>query len=149
MAQPTAEDMPAPMLRVGVDLVRVADVACSIARFGDRYVERIFTADERSYCDADVARSAERFATRFAAKEATLKVLRPFAHDGIDLRSIEVRQLVDGACEIVLYDTALELARRAGVVELSLSTSHEHEYATAMIVARLTVQPVTEMKGDR
>ena len=139
MAQLTAEPMPAPTLRVGVDLVRVGDVASSIARFGDRYVERIFTADERAYCDADRARSAERFAARFAAKEATLKVLRPSAHDGVDLRSIEVRQLVEGACEIVLHDAALELARRAGVVELSLSVSHEHEYATATIVARLTV----------
>ena len=142
MAQLTAEHMPIPTLRVGIDLVRVADIASSIARFGDRYVERVFTAGERSYCDADGARSAERFAARFAAKEATLKVLRPSAHDGVDLRSIEVRQVSEGACEIVLFDAALELAQRAGVVELSLSMSHEHEYATAMIVARLLALPV-------
>src|ERR1044071_392246 len=76
MAQLTAEHMPIPSLRVGVDLVRVADVASSITRFGDRYVERIFTPDERAYCDADAGRSAQRYAARFAAKEATLKVLR-------------------------------------------------------------------------
>lgn len=144
MAQLTAEHMPVPSLRVGVDLVRVADVARSITRFGDRYVERIFTPDERAYCDADVGRTAQRYAARFAAKEATLKVLRPSAHDGVDLRSIEVRQLVEGACEIVLRDAALELARRAGVAELSLSLSHEHEYATATVVGRLDARPTTE-----
>ena len=145
MAQLTAEHMPIPTLRVGIDLVRVADVASSIERFGDRYVERVFTSEERSYCNADGTRSAERFAARFAAKEATLKVLRPSAHEGVDLRSIEVRHLGEGACEIVLYDAALELARRAGVVELSLSMSHEHEYATAMIVARLMALPVADI----
>lgn len=145
MAQLTAEHMPIPSLRVGVDLVRVADVASSITRFGDRYVERIFTPDERAYCDADAGRSAQRYAARFAAKEATLKVLRPSAHDGVDLRSIEVRQVLEGACEIVVRDAALTLARRAGVAELSLSLSHEHEYATATVVARLGAQPMTEI----
>lgn len=145
MAQLTAEHMSLPSLRVGVDLVRVADVASSIERFGDRYVGRVFTTEEREYCDASGVRGAERFAARFAAKEATLKVLRPTPHDGIDLRSIEVRHLSEGGCEIVLYDAALALARRAGVAELSLSLSHEREYATATVVARLVAQPATDL----
>ena len=138
MAPRTAEHMPSSSLRVGVDLVRVADVTASIARFGARYTERLFTAGERAYCDANTARAAERYAARFAAKEATLKVFRPSPHDAVDPRSIEVRQLADGACEIVLHDIAIALARRSGITELSVSMSHEQEYATATVVVRLT-----------
>jgi len=129
--------MPSSSLRVGVDLVRVADVTASIVRFGARYTERLFTAGERAYCDADATRAAERYAARFAAKEATLKVFRPLPHDAVDLRSIEVRQLPEGACEIILHDLALALARQSGVAELSVSMSHERDYATATVVARL------------
>jgi len=127
--------MPSASLRVGVDLVRVADVTASIARFGTRYTERLFTAGERAYCDADSIRAAERYAARFAAKEATLKVFRPMPHDAVDPRSIEVRPLPGGACEVVLHGGAIALARRAGIAELSLSMSHEQEYATATVVA--------------
>jgi holo-[acyl-carrier protein] synthase len=133
--------MPPSSLRVGVDLVRIADVSTSMVRFGDRYAERVFTDTERAYCVADEARTAERFAARFAAKEAALKVLRPSAQDGISWRSIEVRQLPEGACEITLHDAALALARRAGVSELTVSMSHEGEYAVATVVANV-VAPV-------
>ena len=115
-------------------------MTASIARFGTRYTERLFTAGERAYCDGDATRAAERYAARFAAKEATLKVFRPLPHDAVDPRSIEVRQLSDGACEIVLHDLAIALARRAGVAELSVSMSHEQDYATATVVARLVNQ---------
>ena len=125
--------MSSSSLRVGVDLVRVADVTASIARFGARYTERLFTAGERAYCDADVPQAVERYAARFAAKEATVKVFRVMAHDAIDPRSIEVRQLPEGACEIVLHDGAIALARRSGITELSMS--HEQDYATATVVA--------------
>ena len=137
--------MSSATLRVGVDLVRVADVTESIARFGERYTERLFTADERAYCDADVPRAAERYAARFAAKEATVKVFRVMAHDAIDPRSIEVRQLPEGACEIVLHDGAIALARRSGITELSMS--HEQDYATATVVACLA--PVGDTPRSR
>jgi holo-[acyl-carrier protein] synthase len=137
MLLPGAEHMPSSSLRVGVDLVRVADVTASIARFGARYTERLFTAHERACCDIDAPRVAERYAARFAAKEATLKVFRPKPHDAVDPRWIEVRQLPEGACEIVLHGGAIAFARRAGIAELSLSMSHERDYATATVVACL------------
>ena len=108
-----------------------------MVRFGERYTERVFTPDERRYCGEDEGVAAERFAARFAAKEAALKVLRPMPTDGVAWQSIEVRQLASGACEIHLHDAALALARRDGIAELCLSMSHEPEYATATVVARL------------
>ena len=144
MPQLKADYTTTSSLRVGVDLVRIADVAASLARFGDRYAERIFTVDERAYCDAAGARSAERFAARFAAKEAVIKILRVAPNEGLDPRSIEVRRRPEGACEIALHDGALALAERAHITDLSLSMSHEHDYATATVVARVAPPPVTE-----
>lgn len=138
VAQLTAERMLPLSLRIGVDLIRVADVAEALERFGDRYATRVFTERERSYCGEDRQQAAQRFAARFAAKEAAMKVLRPSANDGVAWQSIEVRRLDCGASEIELHGAALALAARGGIAELSLSMSHEREYATATVVARLT-----------
>src|ERR1022692_689389 len=73
-----------PAIRVGVDLVALADVMASVERFGDRYLQRIFTPHEIACCRLDLGPrdpvrrySLESLAARFAAKEATVKVLRP------------------------------------------------------------------------
>src|SRR6187399_1819731 len=63
-------------LRVGIDVVSVAEVAAALERFGDRYVKRVFTAREAAYCRAGAA-TAARLAVRFAAKEAAVKALEP------------------------------------------------------------------------
>jgi holo-[acyl-carrier protein] synthase len=122
-------------LVVGVDLVRVGDVVSSIARFGDRYTQRLFTDGEIGYCNQQPHLAGERFAARFAAKEATLKVLRLRRTDTVSWRSIEVRREPEGWCGIVLHDAARVVAEREGISGLSLSMSHEHEYATATVVA--------------
>jgi holo-[acyl-carrier protein] synthase len=122
-------------LRVGTDLVDVREVAAALERFGERYVTRIFTADEASYCRRDPAAVAARFAARFAAKEATVKVLRPRG-EWPDWRSIEVRRAPEGWCTIALHGRAAELAAEAGLAGFAVSLSHEASYATAVVVAR-------------
>lgn len=132
-----------PKVRVGVDLVPVADVAESVRQFGDRYLERIFTAHEIDCCRrADVRTrrrnagySAESLAARFAAKEATIKVLRP-AGWRPDWRTIEVRRASGGWCEIHLSGPAADLANEAGIEELEVSLTHESMVAVAVVVGR-------------
>jgi holo-[acyl-carrier protein] synthase len=119
---------------VGVDLIRISDVADSIDRFGSRYTGRVFTADEIRYCEEDPTRAPERYAARFAAKEATIKALRPGPNDGLDWKTVEVRRAPEGWCDIQLHGEARELANRNGVEDLALSMSHEHGYATATVV---------------
>ena len=124
-------------LRVGADVADVQDTARSIERFGDRYVRRLFTDDEIDYCRARAPSKSDeamRFAARFAAKEATIKLLRTDARP--DFRTIEVRRSEVGWCDVVLHGRAQELADEAGLDELSLSMSHESRYATAVVVAR-------------
>jgi holo-[acyl-carrier protein] synthase len=122
-------------VRVGTDIVLVKQVAESIARFGDRYVKRLFTPHEIAYANSRGDSAASHFAARFAAKEATLKVLRPSKGDAIDWRSIEVIHREEGFCDIAVRGAAEILARREAITAFSLSLSHEADYALAVVVA--------------
>jgi holo-[acyl-carrier protein] synthase len=123
-------------LRIGVELVDVHEVASSLARFGNRYVRRVFTPRERTYCEAAVGRArAGRFAVRFAAKEAALKALRPGTY-GTDWRSIEVCRHASGWCELVLHGEAAALASRQGINRLSLSMTRTAGCAVAVVVGQ-------------
>lgn len=124
-------------VRVGVDLIHTSTVRDSINRFDLRYLERIYTAAEIEYCQRSEAEKVRRFAARFAAKEATLKVLRPDQH-WLDWRSIEVIKMPGGWCEIELHGAAALLAQRTGVTALSVSLSHEGAYALATVTATVT-----------
>jgi holo-[acyl-carrier protein] synthase len=129
-------DVASGTLRVGVDICQVADVAESVRCFGDRYRRRIYTDGELDYCSARPALEAERLAARFAAKEATLKVLRPSGW-WPDWRSIEVRRHADGWCELHLTGDAAALAAQGGIAALSVSLTHEGPMAAAVVVAQL------------
>ena len=84
-------------IRVGADVVAVHQVAESVDSFGSRYLERIYTRHELSSCAGSPAVRAASLAARFAAKEATIKVLRPVGHQP-DWRSVEVRRHSEGWC---------------------------------------------------
>jgi holo-[acyl-carrier protein] synthase len=130
---------PSPVLRVGTDLCSVEQVAESVATFGDRYLRRVYTDQELEYCRRDPALSAERLAARFAAKEATVKVLRP-RDLRPDWRTIEVRRDPDGWCELSLTGSAARLAHEASIGSLSVSLSHEAGMANAVVIATLLEQ---------
>ncbi|MCU1373505.1 MAG: Holo-[acyl-carrier-protein] synthase [Actinomycetia bacterium] len=117
-------------IRVGADLLRVGEVAASIERFGDRYLRRLFTDHELASSHG----APERLAARFAAKEATVKVLRP-ADAQPDWRSIEVRRDASGACHLALSGTAAAMAAAAGITDLAVSLTHERDLAAAVVVA--------------
>jgi holo-[acyl-carrier protein] synthase len=121
-------------LRVGADVVSVQQVEASVARFGSRYLERVYTRHE---LESSVGRSPARaasLAARFAAKEATLKVLRPVGHQP-DWRSLEVRRHPSGWCTMELSGHAAVLADQANIAELAVSLTHEGDVAAAVVVA--------------
>jgi holo-[acyl-carrier protein] synthase len=129
-------------LSVGVDVVSVAEVSDALDRFGDCYVQRTFTTDEAAYCRAAPgATSAERFAARFAAKEAAVKALQP-RRRWTDWSAIEVQRYKSGRCALVLRREAASLAGRRGIEHLELSMSHDGGHAVAVVVA-LRTAPVT------
>ncbi len=121
-------------LRTGIDLVQISRIAESLANFGEKFTRRLFTEHEIGYATSSEPLQAERFAKRFAAKEATIKALE-LTQVGLDWRQIEVRRDTSGCCTLALHGVAREAAERARVNELSLSLSRDGDYATAMVVA--------------
>ena len=126
------------LIQVGTDVISVKEISRSLDRFGERYVQRIFTPREASYCRSAVGRGvAERFAARFAAKEAVIKALR-LEDLPVDWRSIEVLRHASGWCDVVLHGEAAAFAARHGIDTLVLSMSHEADCAMAVAVAQST-----------
>jgi len=123
-------------LTVGIDLVRTHSVAESVSAFGDRYLQRVFTDGEVAYARAVPDLMHARLAARFAAKEATMKAL-DLGERGVGWRDIEVIRSPSGAPSIALHGLAAAVHGERGAPALSLSLSHEGEYATAVVVSLL------------
>jgi holo-[acyl-carrier protein] synthase len=122
-------------LRVGVDMVRISRIAESVERFGQRFLQRIFTADEIAYAMAAPACRDERLAARFAAKEAALKALQ-LADQGIRWTDLEVARDASGDCSLRLHGAARGAAASNRITDVAVSLSHEGDYATAVVMAR-------------
>jgi holo-[acyl-carrier protein] synthase len=121
-------------LRVGTDLVFIDTIRESMDAHAEHYLERVYTRREVEDCSGAQGLDAERLAARFAAKEATLKVLRP-REEGIPWNAIEVRRDPSGWVGLELSGPAAALAAQEGVTDLSLSIAHEGDFATAVVIA--------------
>src|SRR5262245_15248596 len=117
----------------GIDIAEVPRIAEAIERFGDRFLQRIFTDGERHYCDSKANRS-ERYAARFAAKEAAMKALGTGWNRGVRWRDIEVHRQPSGRPTIRFHGVASEFASRLGTANISLSLSHTPEQAIASVI---------------
>jgi holo-[acyl-carrier protein] synthase len=126
-------------MRVGIDLVSVDAVRESIREHGPRYLKRIYTEGELSDCSTPQGIVAERLAARFAAKEATLKVLRP-VDEAVPWRTMEVMRHGAGWVEMELSGRAADLAAEARLSDFALSISHEAGYASAIVIAELDLR---------
>ena len=121
------------ILGLGSDLIEIARIGASIERFGARFLERVFTAEEIAYCRTKKD-AAESFAARFAAKEAGAKALGTGISRGIAWVEIEVRREPSGRPTLHWSGRALELALELGVRRTSLSLTHAREMALAVVV---------------
>lgn len=123
-----------PFVRAGVDLCCVDDVLTSIARFGKRFIGRVFTDREIEDSTGDPLVAARHLAARLAAKEAILKALRPGA-DRPPWRDIEIRRSAGGWCEVELHGSAAALAAKQGLRHWAVSLTHEGTLAAAVAIA--------------
>src|SRR5579862_8545789 len=117
----------------GIDIAEVPRIAKSIERFGDRFVRRIFTEGEIRHCDSKANR-VERYAARFAAKEAAMKAIGTGWNHGVTWRDVEVSRMPGGRPTISFHGKAAEFAARLGAVHVALSLSHTKEYAIAQVI---------------
>jgi len=120
------------LVGTGIDIVEIERIARSIERYGDRFLEKIFTAGEIDYCRSK-KNFAESFAARFAAKEAGAKALGTGIQYGITWKELEVRRLRGHRPTLHLTGRALEFADRLGVEHVSLSLTHTATLAMASV----------------
>src|ERR1700681_2122929 len=108
------------VLGLGTDLMETRRVQESIDRYGDRFLERIFTAGEIAYCLRKKKNAAESFAARFAAKEAGAKALGTGISRGVSWKEFEVRREPGERPTLHWSGRAAERAKTLGVVHTAL-----------------------------
>ena len=122
------------IIGIGTDIVDIQRIEKSLAEFGDRFRERIFTPGEISYSESHL-RSGEKYAARFAAKEAARKAFGAVASIlGISWKDVEVVSAREGAPELRFHGAALELATRLAVHRTHVSLSHANEQSVAFVI---------------
>jgi holo-[acyl-carrier protein] synthase len=117
----------------GVDLAEVHRIQASIERYGVRFVQRIYTANEIAYVERK-ANKYERYAARFAAKEAGMKALGTGWRGGIRWHDFEVVNLPSGRPTLQLYGVARAIAESIGVTAISLSMTHTTQNGLAYVI---------------
>jgi holo-[acyl-carrier protein] synthase len=117
----------------GIDIAEVDRIAASIERFGRRFLERVFTPEEIRYCDSK-ANKAERYAGRFAAKEAAMKAIGTGWHRGVTWQDIEVVRVPGGRPTMAFHGKAAEFFRKLSAVRAHLSITHTKELAMAQVI---------------
>jgi holo-[acyl-carrier protein] synthase len=121
------------ILGTGIDLIEVARIAASYAKFGDRFVNRVLLPDEIAYCLAH-KNPAPFLAVRFAAKEAVSKAFGTGIGAQLGWQDIEVRRKESGEPFVVLHGKGAELLAARGARQLHLSLTHTENYAAATAI---------------
>jgi holo-[acyl-carrier protein] synthase len=134
------------IVAVGIDTVDVARIARlagldgpdgaggAPAARGERFLRRVFTGGELSYC-LGRANAAESLAARFAAKEAAMKCLGTGWGDGVGFLQVEVVRAPSGAVALRLHGEALARAEALAIRRLHVSLTHTAAVASAFVVA--------------
>jgi holo-[acyl-carrier protein] synthase len=117
----------------GVDIAEVPRIRESIERFGDRFLHRIYTEGEISYCEHKASRF-ESYAARFAAKEAGMKALGTGWSRGVRWRDIEVVRQKGQRPTIQFHGQAAVIATQLGTKNIALSITHTSEQALAHVI---------------
>lgn len=121
------------MLSVGIDLIEVGRIQAAIARYGNRFLARVFTEKELHYCQG----RTHQLAARFAAKEAMSKALGTGIHypNGIAWHEVEIVADARGKPIVRLTGAAAQRAAQLNLRSFAVSLSHTREHAIALIVA--------------
>jgi len=137
------------IIGVGSDLIDIRRIEKTIERFGDRFLERIFTEAERRRCDRRTNRAAS-YARRFAAKEAAAKALGTGFRRGVFWRDLGVVNLPSGQPTLALTGGALRrlqaITPSGMAAHLSLSLTDEPPLAQAVVI--IAAEPVAEPRVD-
>jgi holo-[acyl-carrier protein] synthase len=118
---------------LGVDIAEVERVKAAIERYGQTFLRRVYTTREREYCE-QFRNKFERYAGRFAAKEAAMKALGTGWSRGVRWVDVEVVRVRGGRPTIQLAGEAANVAKRLGVKHIALSITHTEAQALAQVI---------------
>ena len=121
------------ILGIGTEIVECVRIAKMIETHGEQFLERVYTADEIEYCVRS-ATSSRHFATRWAAKEATMKAMR-CRHQGVRWTDIEVVLHRDDGPQIEIGGIAATCAEELGITRFHISLGACRTHATAYVLA--------------
>jgi holo-[acyl-carrier protein] synthase len=137
------------ILGVGSDLIDIRRIDKAIARFGDRFLDRIFTETERRRCERRGATRVASYARRFAAKEATAKALGTGFRKGVFWRDLGVVNLPSGQPGMRLTGgalTRLQALTPAGMAaRIDVTLTDEPPLAQAVVI--ITALPAAAASG--
>jgi holo-[acyl-carrier protein] synthase len=137
------------ILGLGTDLIDIRRIEKTIERYGDKFLDRIFTEVERRRCDGRSATRGASYARRFAAKEAAAKALGTGFRRGVFWRDLGVVNLPSGQPSMLLTGGALkrlEAITPAGMAaRLSLTITDEPPLAQAVVI--ITAEPLPASAG--
>jgi len=117
----------------GIDMVEIGRIERSVERYGQRFLDRVYTTAEQAYC-LRKRKAGESFAARFAAKEAGAKALGTGISFGVNWLEIEVVREAGGRPTVKFHGRAAQIAGRLGVARAALSITHTAELAMASVV---------------
>ncbi len=119
---------------IGVDIVDISRLERAIAAHGNRFINRVFTRREIDYCEL-LTRSGERYATRFAAKEAARKAIGAATPvKALSWHDVEIISSTEGAPQLQFHGRAAELIEACGVTRVHVSLSHATDQAVAFVI---------------
>lgn len=118
---------------LGIDIAEVDRVRAAVERHGRRFVERIFCPSEITYVENKVNRY-ERYAARFAAKEAGMKAIGTGWRRGVRWQDFEVTNLPTGRPTLRLHGVAEKIAQSLGVRNIALSITHTAREGSAIVI---------------
>lgn len=119
---------------IGIDIVETARIKRSLERFGDRFLNRVFTEQERAYCDS-MKFPEYHYAARFAAKEAISKTFGTGIGKQTGWKDMEIFRRKSGEPYVVLHGAGEQFAAENGITEVMVSLSHTDHYAAANAVS--------------
>jgi len=118
---------------IGIDLAEVDRIRQAIERHGQRFIERIYTEKEIAYVERK-ANKYERYAARFAAKEAGMKAVGTGWKRGVRWRDFEVTNMPSGRPTLQLHGEAAKFAENLGVRNIALSITHTAAQGMAIVI---------------
>ena len=118
---------------IGIDVIQNQRIRDSIERFGDRFLNRIYTEGEMEYCKK-CANPNIHYAARFAAKEAAFKALGTGWAAGVKWKDVEVTRMPSGKPELELHGEALARATAMGTQRFYVSLTHDELVSCAVVI---------------